>query len=140
MSRLRSWVTVLTLALGLGLGVPATFAVTAASAGTYQYFGAESATSGASAFTQFHAASSTQLISIQSNHVNCPAFNGARVTWCGTIGNNTSHAQAGVNYTVNGVAHWMREDVYAAISYGHLVCDTRGDVVHFVTYCNGQGA
>jgi hypothetical protein len=125
----------LSLALAAGLILAA---VVPASAAPYYYYGAESAGSGASAFTQFYAAHSTQLISIQNNHVNCPAFNGAHVTWCGTIGNNTSHAQAGVNYTVNGVSYWMREDVYAAIWYGSLKCTTRGNAPsHFVTACNG---
>jgi hypothetical protein len=130
------------LALAAGLILPAAgLAVTAtpANAATYQYFGAESATSGASAFVQFNAAHSSTLISIQSGHVNCPAFNGAQVKWCGTVGNNTSHAQAGVNYTVNGVSHYMREDVYAPVWYGYVKCSTRGDVVSFVTYCNGAG-
>lgn len=113
-------------------------AAPAASAGTYQYYGAESAGGGASAFTQFNAAHSTNLISIESGYVNCPAYNGAHVTWCGTIGNNTSHAQAGVNYTRNGVSYWMREDVYAAVWYGSLRCSTRGnDTSHFVTSCAG---
>jgi hypothetical protein len=123
----------------LGLALALVLPAAAASAGTYQYFGAESATAGASAFTQFNAASSNTLISIESNYVHCPAFNGAHVTWCGTVGNNTNHAQAGVNFTVNGVSHWMRMDVYAAVYYGHLVCKTRGDVVNFVTFCNGVG-
>jgi hypothetical protein len=125
------------LALTAGLILPA---AAPASAATYQYYGAESynSGSGATAFTQFNAAHSNTLISIKSNYVNCPAFNGAHVTWCGTIGNNTNHAQAGVNYTVNGVSYWMRMDVYAAVVYGSLKCDTRGNATsHFVTYCNG---
>ena len=125
--------------LALGIAVTAALAAApAASAGTYTYYGAESAGGGASAFTQFNAAHSNQLVSIESNYVNCPAYNGAHVTWCGTIGNNTSHAQAGVNYTLGGVSYWMRMDVYAAVWYGSLKCDTRGNAVsHFVTYCNG---
>jgi hypothetical protein len=138
MSRLRRRAAVLALATGLGLGIPATFAVTAASAGTYQYFGAESynSGSGATAFVQFNAAHSVNLVSIESNYVNCPAFNGAHVTWCGTIGNNTNHAQAGANYTVSGKAYYLREDVWAPVVYGSLKCGTRGDATsHFVTAC-----
>ena len=101
---LRRWFLPLILAIAALLGVTAT----AAQAAPYQYYGAESAGSGASAFTQFYAAHSVNLISIESNHVNCPAFNGAHVTWCGTVGNNTNHAQAGVNYTAGGVSYWMR--------------------------------
>jgi hypothetical protein len=122
------------------LAVPAlliSVLATPANAATYQYFGAESATAGASAFAQFNAAHSTYIISIESNVVHCPAFNGARVTWCGTVGNNTGHAQAGVNYTVNGVSHYMRYDVYAP-SVSSQMCSTRGDVTHFITYCNGR--
>jgi hypothetical protein len=138
MSRLRSLVSVLALAAGLGLGVPATFAITAASAGTYQYFGAESynSGSGATAFVQFNAAHSQYIVSIESGYVHCPAFNGGHVTWCGTIGNNTDHAQAGVNYTVSGRAYYLREDVYAPVVYGGLTCSTRGNATsHFVTAC-----
>jgi hypothetical protein len=130
----RSILAVLALAAGL------TLAAAPANAATYQYYGAESynAGSGATAFTQFNAAHSNTLISIKSNYVNCPAYNGAHVTWCGTVGNNTNHAQAGVNYTVNGVSYWMREDVYAPVYYGSLRCTTRGNATsYFVTYCNG---
>src|ERR1700745_4385257 len=86
----RRILTGLALAGGLILAAAGT-----ADAAPYYYYGAESAGSGASAFTQFYAAHSSQLISIQNNHVNCPAFNGAHVTWCGTVGNNTGHAQGG---------------------------------------------
>ncbi len=113
-------------------------AAPAASAAPYQYYGAESAGGGASAFTQFNAAHSTNLISIESNYVNCPAYNGDHVTWCGTVNNNTNHAQAGVNYTRNGVSYWMRMDVYAPVFYGYVKCVTRGnDTSHFPTSCAG---
>lgn len=126
----------------LALAAIATLAgASSASAAPYYYNGAESGgVAGASAFTQFYAASSATLISIQSNHVNCPALNGAHASWCGTVNNNTGHAQAGVNYTVNGVSYWMRMDIYAAASSGtgHLLCTTRGNAPsHFVTACNG---
>ena len=117
--------------------------VLAANAAAYQYFGAESynSSSGATAFVQFNAAHSQYIVSIKSNYVNCPAFNGAHVTWCGTVGNNTSHAQAGVNYTAGGQSHYLRMDVYAPSVYGFLKCGTRGDdSSHFVTYCNGAGS
>ena len=131
--RLRRGLLVLALAAAAALA-----AAPAASAAAYQYYGAESAGGGASAFTQFNAAHSVSLISIESGYVNCPAFNGAHVTWCGTIGNNTNHAQAGVNYTFGGVSYWMREDVYAAVVYGSLRCTTRGNAPsHFVTFCAG---
>lgn len=114
---------------------------TAAQAAPYQYYSATSGgVAGASAFTQFNAAHSSVLISIESNHVACPGPNGAHVTWCGTIGNNTSHAQAGVNYTAGGGSYWMRMDVYAAVASGtgSLQCDTRGNAPsHFVIACPG---
>ena len=131
--RLRRVLLALALAAAAALA-----AAPPASAAAYQYYGAESAGSGASAFTQFYAAHSASLISIQSNVVHCPAFNGAHVTWCGTVNNNTGHAQAGVNYTVNGVSYWMREDVYAPVYYGSVKCTTRGNAPsHFVTACAG---
>lgn len=111
-----------------------------ASAAPYYYNGAETGAGAASAFTQFYAATSYNLISIQSGHVNCPAYNGAHVTWCGTVGNNTSHAQAGVNFTVNGVSYWMRDDMYAPVASGtgQVTCSTRGNAPsHFITACNG---
>src|SRR6516162_5400443 len=124
------------LALAAGLDL----AASPASAGTYQYYGAEAYSAPASAFVQFNAAHSTILISIKSGYVHCPAYNGAHVTWCGTVGNNTNHAQAGVNFTAGGRSYWMREDVYAAIWYGSLKCDTRGNsTTYFVTYCAGVG-
>ena len=132
--RLRRWLAALPLAAAAVLAA----APSASAAGTYQYYGAESynPSYGSSAFTQFNAAHSTYLISIQSNYVNCPAFNGAHVTWCGTVGNNTNHAQAGVNYTVGGQSFWMRMDVWAAVVYGYLKCGTRGNAgSHFVTAC-----
>lgn len=135
----RKILTGLTLAAGLILSA-AGLAVTAtpANAAAYYYYGAEAASAGESAFTQFYAAHSVNLISIQSGYVHCPAYNGAHVTWCGTVGNNTSHAQAGVNFTVNGVSYWMREDVYAPIWYGSVKCATRGNAPsRFVTACNG---
>ena len=133
---LRRWFLPLILAIAALLGVTAT----AAQAAPYQYYGAESGGTpgGASAFTQFNAAHSQYLISIESGHVTCPGLNGAHVTWCGTVGNNTGHAQAGVNYTVNGTSYWMRDDVYAAASSGtgSLRCATRGNAPsHFVTAC-----
>ena len=133
--RLRRVLLVLALAATAALA-----AAPSASAAAYQYYGAESANpaAGATAFTQFYAAHSVNLISIESNYVNCPAFNGAHVTWCGTIGNNTNHAQAGVNYTVGGVSYWMREDVYAPVWYGYVKCGTRGNAPsHFVNACAG---
>lgn len=133
---LRRMILPFILAIVALLGVTAT----AAQAAPYQYYGAESynPTAGASAFTQFYAAHSAYIISIQYNHVNCPAYNGAHVTWCGTVGNNTGHAQAGVNYTVGGAAYWMRMDVYAAAVAGYLKCTTRGNAPsHFVNACAG---
>ena len=128
---------ILALALAAGLALAA---APAASAGTYQYYGAESYSNPGTAFVQFNAAHSYNIVSIKSNYVNCPAFNGAHVTWCGTVGNNTVHAQAGVNYTDNGKSYWMREDVYAAAWDGTFRCDTRGNgVSNFVTYCAGVG-
>lgn len=115
-------------------------AAPAAQAASYYYYGAEAGgiPGGASAFTQFYAAHSQYIISIESNHVNCPAFSGAHVTWCGTVGNNTGHAQAGVNFTVSGVSYWMRMDIYAPATAGYLKCGTRGNSPsHFVTACNG---
>jgi hypothetical protein len=131
----------LALLMSVLLMLPLVLAAAPANAGTYTYYGAESYNStGATAFVQFNAAHSYSLISIQSNYVHCPAYNGAHVTWCGTVGNNTNHAQGGVNYTVNGVSYWMREDVYAATWYGSLKCYARGNATtHFVTYCNGVG-
>lgn len=125
--------------MALAAGIALTLAGPA-SAGTYQYYGAESYAAPASAFTQFYAAHSSYLVSIESGYVHCPAFNGARVTWCGTVGNNTSHAQAGVNWTANGRSHWMRMDVFAPVWYGYLRCDTRGDTVNFVNACAGVAA
>jgi hypothetical protein len=134
---LRRILTGLALAAGLALAT-----APAASAGTYTYYGAESynPSYGSSAFTQFYAAHSVYIVSIQNNYVNCPGLNGAHVTWCGTVGNNTGHAQAGVNYTAGGQSFWMRMDVYAPASSptGHLYCTTRGDAgSHFVTSCDG---
>ena len=130
--RLAALLAGLALTAGLSLA-----AIPAANAAPYYYNGAEAGgVAGASAFTQFYAATSSTLISIESNHVNCPAFQGAHVTWCGTIGNNTNHAQAGVNFTVNGVSYWMRDDMYAHAS--GPTCSTRGNSPsHFVTACNG---
>ena len=141
-SLLRRHPRLTSLLTGLGLAAGLTLAsVPAANAAPYYFYSAESAGPGsASAFTQFYAAHSSQLISIQNNYVNCPAFNGAHVTWCGTVGNNTGHAQAGVNYTYGGGSYWMREDVYAAVSSptGSLYCTTRGNATsHFVLHCNG---
>ena len=132
--------TIRRILVGLVLAAGLTLAIAVpANAAPYYYYGAESGGPGpASAFTQFYAAHSTNLISIESGHVNCPAFNGAHVTWCGTVGNNTNHAQAGVNFTVNGGSYWMRMDVYAPVVYGSLRCSTRGNATsHFVTSCNG---
>lgn len=138
--RARAVLAALALAAGLGLA-----AAPSADAASYQYFGAESynSTSGASVFVQFNAAHSQYLVSIKSNYVNCPVpGGGAHVTWCGTVGNNTSHAQAGANYTAGGRSHYIRMDVYApgVSGTGALTCGTRGDdTSHFVTFCNGVG-
>lgn len=92
---------------------------------------------GSSAFVRFHATNSVGQVWINGS-VACPAYNGAVRTWCGWIGNGSSHAQAGVNYTVSGQSFWFRFDVYAPDWYGQLTCTVRGNAgVRAITYCPG---
>jgi hypothetical protein len=135
-------ITVRRIILGLALAAGLSLAAAApANAASYQYYGAEASVpaTGSSAFVQFNAAYSTYIVSIKSNYVNCPVFSATR-TWCGTAGNNTGHAQGGVNFKVNGTSYYLRLDVYAPASSptGHLYCTTRGNTPsHFPTSCNG---
>ena len=135
--RFLAGLTILVLGLaGLLASGPAASAAPGVVSG-YHYYEAESWNSGssASAFVQFHATTDQYHVWLNGG-VSCPVFNGAVRTWCGWSNNGTNLGTAGVNYTVGGVSHYLRLDVYAAVWYGSVVCRTRGNATtQFVTYC-----